>query len=192
MLNLVCLLEEPSAKNTLQAIFPKILPAGVYPRYIVFEGKQDLEKHIQKRMQYYNEPNSVFLVMRDQDSGDCHLIKNGLQTKIALSGKLDNTLIRIACHELESFFLGDLRAVEKGLEIKNLEKHQNNKKFRTPDVLRNAKQELRKLTKDTYQPMAGSRAIAPYLSIDGSNKSHSFNIFIEGVQMLCNRGLSAH
>ena len=44
-----------------------------------------------------------------------------------------DTLIRIACHELEAWYLGDLAAVEQGLELKKLGKLQNQRKYRNPD-----------------------------------------------------------
>lgn len=59
------------------------------------------------------KPDSVFLVMRDQDRADCRDVKARLQDLVRATGKQDKTLIRIACHELESFYLGDLEAVEK-------------------------------------------------------------------------------
>ncbi len=184
MLNLVCLLEEPSAENMLKAMLPKVLPDNVRVKYIVFEGKQDLEKQAQKRIQHYNVPNSLFLVMRDQDAGDCIAIKRILKEKADAAGKGDKTLIRIACHELESFFLGDLKAVEQGLKLSNLARLQNNRKYRTPDQLTNAAEELMKITNKSYRKLAGSRNISPYLRLDGSNRSKSFNVLIEGLKFL--------
>jgi len=184
MRHLVCLLEEPSAKEMLQGILKNILAEDVHDYYMVFEGKQDLEKRLMKRMKFWQKPDSVFLVMRDKDSGDCMAIKQSLLDKVTEAGRQDITLIRIACHELESFYLGDLAAVEKGLELKGLSRHQHTKKFRKPDNLANASEELSKLTKKTYQKVSGSRAIAPYLKIDGSNKSHSFNILLDGLRKL--------
>ena len=92
-------------------------------------------------------------------------------------------MVRIACHELESWYLGDLQAVEKGLNLSGLSEQQQNRKFRNPDRLSNAKQELRKLTKNSYQPISGSREIGTYMSVD-NNRSHSFKVFISGVQRL--------
>jgi hypothetical protein len=47
MIELVFLLEEPSAKAMIEGILRKIiLEANIVVRYIVFEGKQDLEKQI--------------------------------------------------------------------------------------------------------------------------------------------------
>ncbi|MBF0410736.1 MAG: DUF4276 family protein [Candidatus Riflebacteria bacterium] len=184
MTNLVCLLEEPSAKEMLIAILPKILPPTVNVRYIVFEGKQDLEKHLERRIRGWLIPDTCFLVMRDQDSGDCVKIKNNLLATILRTEKCQQTTVRIACHELESFYLGDLQAVEQGLKLKKISTYQQQSKYRTPDSLANPAEELNKLSGNTYQKIQGSRAIAPHLKIDGSNTSHSFQVLISGIQKL--------
>ncbi len=181
---LVFLLEELSAQEMLKGVLPKVLPENISVRYIVFEGKQDLEKQLERRLKGWQQPNSVFLVMRDKDGGDCLVIKQRLAEKVCASGKQAVTLIRIACTELESFYLGDLNAVGQGLDIGNLAKKQQDRKYRTPDTLSNAAQELSKLTQKKYQKVAGSRAIAPFLKIDGSNKSHSFNVLLVGIRKL--------
>ncbi|MBZ4201940.1 MAG: DUF4276 family protein [Methylovulum sp.] len=181
---LVFLLEELSAAEMLKGVLPKILPEGINVKYVVFEGKQDLEKQLERRLKGWQQPNSAFLVMRDKDRGDCSVIKRQLGEKVNASGKQDVTLIRIACTELESFYLGDLNAVEKGLEISNLAKKQQEKKYRTPDVLSNAAQELQNLTQRKYQKVSGSRAIGPHLKTDGTNRSHSFNVLLTGIEKL--------
>jgi hypothetical protein len=184
MRNLVFLLEELSAEEMLKGVLPKILPEGIHVKFIVFEGKQDLEKQLERKLRAWQQPNSVFLVMRDKDGGDCSVIKQQLLAKVIASGKQDITLVRIACTELESFYLGDLNAVEKGLGIANLAKKQGEKKYRSSDYLANASQELSKLTQRNYQKVSGSRAIGPYLKTDGSNCSHSFNVLIAGIEKL--------
>ncbi len=93
-------------------------------------------------------------------------------------------MIRIACHELESFYLGDLQAVEQGLKINHLARQQQNKKYRSPDRLANATEELDKLSLNNYQKVQASRDIAPFLKFDGSNRSHSFNVLISGIKNL--------
>ncbi|OQY41118.1 MAG: hypothetical protein B6229_00030 [Spirochaetaceae bacterium 4572_7] len=184
MSSLVCLLEEPSAKAMLTNVLEKIVPDSIAIRYIVFDGKQDLEKQIERKLRGWNQPSSYFLIMRDQDSGNCHEIKANLLSKVESAGKKNVSLVRIACHELESFYLGDLLAVENGLDITGLTKNQNNRKYRTPDNLSNPAEELSKLTKKKYQKVSGSRAIGPFLKLDNSNKSVSFNVLVEGVKKL--------
>lgn len=184
MRTLVCLLEEPSAKAMLENILPRILPDEIIVKYKVFEGKQDLEKHIENKLKFWLAPNSIFLVMRDQDSGNCKEIKENLIQKVKASGKHNRTIIRIACRELESFYLGDLKAVEKGLEIKNLGLKQVDSKYRTPDKHHNAFEILEALTHKKYQKISGSRAIGFHLNLGGLNKSVSFNVLIDGIKKL--------
>ncbi len=183
MKHLVCLLEEPSADVMIKIILPKILPQDInLEKSIVFDGKQDLEKNIEIKLKRWQKPDTVFLILRDQDSGDCVKIKKEIIDKIQKSGKASVSIVRIACHELESFYLGDLDAVEKGFNINHLAKKQKNKIFRNPDHLANAKQELKKLTNNNYQPIAGSRALAEHLKLDGTNKSTSFNNLLNGIK----------
>jgi hypothetical protein len=181
MNQIVFFLEEPSAKEMLEGVLPKILPESFKPRYVVFEGKQDLEKRLPIRLKAWQNPDAMFVVMRDQDSGDCVEIKNNLVTKCREAGKPD-TLVRIACHELESFYLGDLEAVASSIGPNNLGRQQNKAKFRNPDNLNNAAQELKKLA-PSYQKVSGSRAIGPKLDIE-NNRSTSFNALISGVRRL--------
>ena len=73
-MNLVFFLEEPSAREMLKGLLPRVLPDVISFRYLVFEGKQDLEKNIVRRLRGWRAPNSVFIVLRDQDAGDCSAI----------------------------------------------------------------------------------------------------------------------
>lgn len=182
MKTLVFFLEEPSAKEMLKGVLRRFLPEDVSPKYIVFQGKQDLEKNLKIKLRAWKLPNCSFIVMRDQDSGDCKKIKENLGAICAQSGR-KGVLIRIACHELESFYLGDLAAVEKGLDLKGIARKKNQKKFRDPDLLANPSEEMFKLTNNLYDKVSGSRAIAPHLDLE-SNSSKSFNMLINGIKNL--------
>lgn len=50
MRRLVFCLEEPSAREMLKGLLPRFLPDDVAPTYLVFEGKQDLEKQLVKHL----------------------------------------------------------------------------------------------------------------------------------------------
>ena len=178
---LVFFLEEPSAREMLKGVLPKLLPEGISVQYVVFEGKQDLEKRLPLRLKAWQHPNAKFIVMRDKDSGNCLAIKQGLVEKARQAGKSE-TLVRIACHELESFYLGDLTAVAKAIGPDNIKRQQSNRKYRNPDQLANPAQELKRLAKN-YQKVSGSRAIGPCLNIE-NNRSNSFNALIEGIRRL--------
>ncbi len=75
MKTFVFFLEEPSAREMLQGILPRFLPNSIFIRYVIFQGKQDLEKNLKLKSRAWRLPNCSFIVIRDQDSGDCEKIK---------------------------------------------------------------------------------------------------------------------
>lgn len=60
MICLACMLEEPSAREMLKEILPSVLPEDVSLRFVIFEGKQDMEKQIEKRLRGWNIPDTLF------------------------------------------------------------------------------------------------------------------------------------
>ena len=184
MRELVFLLEEPSAKAMLESLLPRLLDQDIQFRCIPFEGKQDLEKQLVRKIRAYQNTQARFIVMRDQDSNpDCNAIKSRLLSLCQEAGKAEKCLVRIACKELESFYLGDLQAVEQALKLKGLAKQQQIKKFRTPDELGSPSKELRALTKQKYEKVAGSRAIGQYLCLD-NQRSTSFHHLVLAIRRL--------
>ena len=184
MKQIVFLLEEPSAEAMLEGLLPRILSSGLSFRYIVFEGKQDLEKQLVMRMRGYRVPGAKFVVLRDQDSGDCKEIKSMLVQKCK-EAKRSDALIRIACRELESWYLADLSAVEKAFSLAGgrLTKYQDKVKFRSPDDHPSPAKTLKSVV-PSYQKVGGSRAIGPFLDVDNS-RSRSFAVFVSGLRKLC-------
>ncbi len=134
MSEVVFFLEELSARAMLEGFLPKLLPDTIRCRYIVFEGKQDLEKQMVKRMRGYRVPNTRFVVLRDKDSEDCQQVKNRLVEKCT-EAHYPASLVRVACHELESWYLGDLAAVEAGLGVAGLARYQHKAPYDKPDDL---------------------------------------------------------
>jgi len=181
MSELVFLLEEPSAREMLKGFLPKVLPADVECRYIIFQGKQDMEKRLGARLRGYANPQAKFLVLRDKDSSDCTNVKAALQTICRAADKA-HAIVRIACHELESWYLGDLAAVEQAFPNRKVARHQAGKKYRQPDQLANPSQELSRLVPE-YQKVSGSRSIGPHLSV-AENHSHSFGVFVQTIVKL--------
>ncbi|MFM8299951.1 MAG: DUF4276 family protein [Microcystis aeruginosa BS13-02] len=179
--DIVFLLEESSIKNVLEELLPKLIPPEISYICIIHQGKQDLAKSIPIKLKAFNKssPNTKFIIVHDQDSHDCQELKKELG-KICQNASDAQVLIRIICHELESWFLGDLAAVVKAYNLNSLSQKQNKSKYREPDLLNSAKQELKKLVKEYY---AGthSKQIAPHLSLT-ENKSRSFQTFIQGIK----------
>jgi hypothetical protein len=183
MIELVFLLEERSAEAMLEGLLPRILPAHVSSRFIVFEGKQDLEKQLVRRIRGYRSPYARFVVLRDKDSEDCLQIKRRLKERCKDAGR-GEALIRIACHNLESWYLGDLLAVELGLgdEAKGVSRFRGRRPFDVPDRIGDPTGKLRSLV-PSYQKIGGSRAIGKHLDAD-RNHSGSFVVFVKGILQL--------
>ena len=184
MRTLVVFVEEMSAKVMLESLFPRLLPQEIHIQCVAFEGKQDLEKQLPIKLKGWRTPDTSFVALRDQDSGDCHDIKRNLMN-ICTAANKSEVLIRIACRELESWYFGDLAAVEAGLEINGLTALQTKAQYLNPDNINHPSAELKKITKNRYQKVSGSRVIGKHLSLDNT-RSRSFQNFINGV-----RGITA-
>ncbi len=183
MIELVFLLEERSAEAMLQGLLPKILPVDVTARFIVFEGKQDLEKQLVRKIRGYRSPYARFVVLRDKDSEDCVQLKRRLKERCENAGR-GEVLVRIACQNLESWYLGDLLAVEMGLgeEAKGVSRFWGKRPFDVPDRIGDPTGKLRSIA-PSYQKVGGSRAIGKHLDAD-RNHSRSFAVFVKGIRQL--------
>lgn len=181
MRHLVFFLEEPSAREMLRGLLPRLQQNPDY-RCVVFEGKQDLENNLVRKMRAYRVPDSHFIVLRDQDAADCLKVKSKL-AELCKESQKENVLVRVACHELESWYLADLKAVEKGLQLSGIARLQNKSKYRMPDSLPSPSIELERLTRGLYQKVSGSRAIGPYLDSE-NDRSNSFRVFVDGIRSL--------
>lgn len=190
MRELIFLLEERSAKAMLESLLPRILNEDIQFRCIPFEGKQDLEKQLVRKIRAYQNDQARFIVMRDQDNHpDCSELKRRLLDLCNEAGKADKCLVRIACTELETFYLADLQAVEHALELRGLVRQQQTRKFRAPDLLGSPSRELKALTGQRYEKIAGSRAIGHHLSLD-NERSPSFRNLIAAIRRMENELLA--
>ncbi len=178
-MTLVFLLEEPSMQAFLAGLLPRVIPETPW-QLIPHEGKQDLEKSLPRKLKAWQDPHARFVVIRDQDSGDCRVIKDRLRTLCETAQRKD-VLIRIACRELEAWFLADLAAVDAVYGTK-LASQQQKAKFRTPDVLGSPSRELAQLV-PTYGKIAGARALGPLVDLDNT-RSKSFEHLIRGIRRL--------
>lgn len=181
MRTLVFLVEEPSAKALLEGLVPRLIPAGIdiHAQYLVFQGKQDLESKLVRRMRGWLAPNTSFVVLRDQDSADC---KSGKKTLLGLVGDSGQptSLVRVACRELESWIVGDWEAVAEAFGKPKLAELGTRKKFRDPDKLHKPSAELEKLVAG-YTKTDGARRVGRLLHPE-RNKSGSFRAFCQGLK----------
>lgn len=182
--HVVFLLEEPSAQDFLEGLLPSLGVGHLTFHFLVFEGKQDLEKRMVLRMKRWLRPNTYFIVMRDQDSGDCMLIKSRLKALCREAGRED-AVIRIACRELESFFIGDWQAVAEAFATPALATQSRKAKFKNPDVLGSPSAEIKRLIPG-YQKRDGARRISGRL-LPERNRSTSFGVLFATLQSLAAR-----
>jgi hypothetical protein len=130
------------ASDSGEIDWPKSTP-GINWIVLSFQGKTDLEKNIAPKMKSWNYGTPHFIILRDQDGGDCKAVKAALRQKAKQGGQ--PFTVRVVCNELESWFLGELDAVEAAFPKSKACKHKQAAKFRVPDALGNANQELEKL-----------------------------------------------
>ncbi len=178
---IVFLTEEQSMRVTLRALLAGFRPnllEGLDWQILVFEGKADLEKKFADRMRCWNHGDPHFVILRDNDGGDCQVLKARLADKAATSGKRFH--IRIVCQELESWFLGDCLAVTAAYSSCGFSN--DTAKYRNPDRINNASQELASLTGD-FAKVNRAAFISPHLD-PPRNRSRSFQVLFETIQQL--------
>lgn len=178
MKTIVFLLEEISARELLRSLLPRILSGEFDTRYLVFEGKSDLEAQLVKRLRGWLTPETAFVVLRDQDAADCVTVKQRLVELVQQSGR--PALVRIACRDLESWVAGDLDAVAKAFRRPRVADHALKAKFRDPDRLVRPVDELRRLVPE-YQKVDGARRVGAFLDPE-RNSSGSFRQFCMGLR----------
>ncbi len=181
MSHLVFFLEEPSARAMLEGLVPRLVPEGTVVRFIPFEGKQDLEKQLVRKMRGYLVPGARFIVLRDQDSGDCLAVKRRLAGLCAQAGRPD-AVVRIACHELESWYLADFPALARAYGKPSLLKAAEQARYRLPDDIVTPSRELKALLPE-YQKIDGSRRLGKELDPD-NGRSRSFLRLVGSIRAL--------
>ena len=174
---LVFLLEELSMKELLDGMLPRFFPCLRF-LCIAHEGKADLDLSISKKLKNWHVPGDRFLILRDNDGGDCHELKNRL-AKLGSDAGRDDTVVRIVCQELESWYLGQPEALAEAFGQTELRRISNRPSFRNPDNRPSPSQDLRRLLPE-FRKVADVRRMAEYLAREGSS-SPSFNAFMDAV-----------
>jgi hypothetical protein len=180
MSRVVFLLEERSMKILLEGLLPRLMP-GISFICIHHDGKQDLEKSIPRKLRAWREPGARFVVVRDNDGGDCHQLKKRLVEICCEAGRADS-VIRIACQELEAWYFGEPAALAKAFGDARLEDLQKKARYRDPDAIHQPSREIVRLIPE-FQKISGARRMAPHLTRKG-NFSRSFQVMLKGIERL--------
>jgi hypothetical protein len=180
--------EEQSMEIFLRELLPRILPPEIKLDRNCFirphEGKSDLKKSLRNKIKAFpHYPNRVkLLIIHDQDANDCRRLKEEL-VSICSSLPKGDFLIRIACKELENWYLGDLESIEKIYPESRAGQFMNKSKFRVPDNL-NGAQEMSYLTRK-FSKSHASRELGKIINLE-NNRSNSFNHLISGIAKIFN------
>lgn len=201
MKRLVVFVEGLSDKELLDNFLPRLFPGlqsdrvvpqnvrsgnlpywGIRLECVVFGGKGELLEGTESKLKGWRVPNSAFIILCDQDRDDCKILKQKLET-ICKSTEKQLTLVRIACNELESWYFGNLSAVELALDLPNGSLNQS--RYFDPDSILKPSEKLEKITNGKYRKTSGSRNIGKNLSTSmDENFSKSFKNFVGGVQKI--------
>lgn len=182
---IIFLLEEPSMATLLNGLLPRMFPgwaAGQQFLCVPHEGKSDLERSLPRKLRNWQIPDDRFVVVRDNDAHpDCHVHKRRLSESCASHGRPD-TLVRLICQELESWYVGDLAALALAYEMPSLDSTRSRRKYAMPDAIAKPSAELKREIR-TFQKGDAARRMAALLN-PAVNRSPSFAVFLTGVRRL--------
>jgi len=179
----IFLLEEPSMKAFLLEYLPRLMPGWTHEQdflLVPHQGKTDLDKSITNKLKNWREPGVRFVVVRDNDGCDCHVLKERLQARC--EGHHTETLVRLICQELESWYLGDLTALEQAYPSHRKVLSGLTRRFPDPDACQKPSHELERLVPD-FQKQDAARRFGRLLRYQ-DNRSASLRVFSQGVERL--------
>lgn len=181
---IVFLLEEPSMRALLDDWLPRLFPGwvdGLHFLCVPHEGKSDLDRSIARKLAAWRIPDDRFVILRDNDNANCIDLKARLHA-LCTQGGQPETLIRLVCQELESWYLGDLSALAAAFEQPKVDTPALRKRFAHPDDWQKPSIEVKRLAPG-FQKISGARTMARHLN-PAINSSRSLHAFVAGVQNL--------
>ena len=94
-MNLVILTEEESMKVALEHLLIRMGIPLDSVTIIPHQGKSDLEKSVPRKLRAWKDPTARFLILRDNDRGDCKARKSTLIEMIKMANKEEVCKVRI-------------------------------------------------------------------------------------------------
>ena len=167
-------------KTLLDILLPRFFPDLLF-LCVPHDGKNDLERSIPRKLRGWREPGVRFVVFRDNDRGDCKALKEHLRELCSIREE-GHCLIRIACQELEAWYLGEPDALAEAFGREWLREIGARARFRLPDAVAYPSKALAKLVPE-YQKISGARLLANHLTRE-RNCSPSFQAMMNGVERL--------
>ncbi|AYY13546.1 DUF4276 family protein [Actinobacteria bacterium YIM 96077] len=194
------LVEERSMKVALTVLLKKIVP-GVPAEIHAFQGKPDLlgklDRYLAGYRHWISDASAAVVVVVDRDSENCHELKGqleaaaqnaGLATPSTRGYEPTRVLNRIAVHELEAWFIGDVSALVNAYPGVPSTLGQR-RGFRDPDSIAHAWERLQTILNEAghhrggLQKLRAAQDIAAYMDVE-NNRSVSFQQFRDGLRRL--------
>ena len=167
--------------DLLDQLIPRLFPNFPF-RCVPHEGKSDLERSLTRKLRSWREPGVRFVVMRDQNGGDCQEIKARL-IALCQEDRRPDSLVRVVCRELEAWYMGDVDALTSTFPgaAKQIRMRMAKHRFRNPDDVAQPAMALAKLI-PAFQKRSAARKMGALLS--RQNHSHSYQAFLRGIDRL--------
>ncbi len=164
-------------KALLEGLLPRLYPKMAFV-CLAHEGKADLDRSFPRKLRAIRTPGTRFVILRDQDHANCLQLKDRIRDGCRHAGRED-TLVRIACRELEAWYLGDLPALEEAFGMSGLTGLERKARFRDPDAVQNPAVAIAGLVPG-FQKVSGARRMGRVMCPE-ENRSHSFRTLIRGL-----------
>lgn len=188
---IIFLVEDYSMKNFLEGILPRLNLEADQFEIKHHRGKEDLLSHLARIVPTLSKRAQQIIIIIDQDQQNCLTLKNKISEKMANSNC--KYQIRIACYELEAWFLGDFAAIAQCSPKFKPSFFQNKKQYRDIDRIPKPSRVLQEIVPD-WKEIYGNKPqfakkIAPFISLEKqnteqANRSHSFHVLLETLRSL--------
>ena len=162
----------------LDGLLPRLFP-GLPFQCVPHEGTTDLKRSIRRKLRAWREPGVRFAVVRDNDGKNCRVLKDDLRELCDAAHRPD-TLIRIACQELEAWYLGEPEALAEAFGDQSLSSLGQEKGLRDPDAVTRPHEVLERRVPE-FQKVSGARRMAQHMTRE-RNRSTSFRVFMAGIE----------
>lgn len=178
MRRIVFLLEEKSMEVFLEGLLSRWFPSISFI-CISHDGKNDLWKSIPIKLRSWRELGVRFVIVQDNDGGNCIKLKKKLLDLCRRGGREDS-VVRIACQELEAWYLGDADALID--EYGKFRSKLSAAKRRAPDDVSSPSREIQRLLPQ-FTKVGGARRMGTRVD-PKSNRSTSFQLLFKTLEQL--------
>jgi len=184
---IVFLVEDLSMRKFLEGILLRLGFESHHFRIKHHQGKEDLIRNLDKVVKKESKEANFLFVLVDQDKRNCYEFKKEIKEK--MQNCACNYKIRIACYELEAWFLGDMDAIKQCSQKFKPDFFRNKEKYRNIDSLPKPSSIIEEIVPDLKKIYSRkdkfASEISKYIDLnDKINQSHSFNVFLETIKSI--------